>query len=120
MEKKGRVTAKLIILDSLLFILLLCNIWILVSVLFLNAPHMTLIWTIFTIPTLFILCILVFILGWRDMSAFHKILPCISIAAFIWVYVEQFGLPLYVMLIVSGLSCIALVTLTLRKLVSTS
>ena len=119
MDKKGRVTAKLIILDSLLFIFLLINIWTLVRILFLNAHVMQVILVFYSIPIFFILCILFFILGWHDMSAFDKLLPCIPTAAFIWLYLDQRDVVLLPSMIVGGLSCLALVILTVRKLVST-
>ncbi|MBA7699930.1 hypothetical protein ES703_108636 [subsurface metagenome] len=119
MDKKGRVTAKLIILDSLLFIFLLINIWTLVRILFLNAHVMQVILVFYSIPIFFILCILFFILGRHDMSAFDKLLPCIPTAAFIWLYLDQRDVVLLPSMIVGGLSCLALVILTVRKLVST-
>ena len=119
MEKKGRVTVKVIILDSLLFIFLLINLCILVSILFLNAHVMTIILVFWSIPIFFILCILFFILGWHDMSAFEKLLPCIPTAAFIWLYFQQEEVLLPIIIIVVGLSSLALVMLTVRKLTST-
>ena len=119
MEKMGRVTAKFIILNSLLFIFLLINICILVSILFFNAHVMTVILIFYSIPIFFFLCILFFILGWRDMSAFNKLLPCIPTAAFVWLFLQQEEELFPIILIVSGLSCLALVILTVRKLVST-
>ena len=114
----GKVTAKLIILDSLLAIFLLINIWILVSILFLNAHVMTVILIFYSIPIFFILCILFFILGKHDMSAFDKLLPCIPTAAFVWLFLQQEEALLPVIMIVSGLSFLALVILTVRKLKS--
>ena len=119
MEKKGRVTVKVIILDSLLFIFLLMNIWTLVRILFLNAHVMTIILVFWSIPIFFILCILFFILGWHDMSAVDKLLPCIPTAAFVWLYFQQEEVLLPIIMIVVGLSCLALVMLTVRKLSST-
>ena len=119
MEKKGRLTVKLIILDSLLFIFLLINIWTLVRILFLNAHVMQVIWVFFSIPIFIILSILFIILGWHDMSVVDKLLPCIPTAAFIWLYFQQEEALLSIITIVAGLSCLALVILTVRKLVST-
>lgn len=118
MEKKGKVTTKLIVLNFLLFAFLLINTLILGSIVFFNAHVMIVLYVLFSTPIFIILCPLYFILGRRDISVVDKLLPCIPTAAFIWLFFQQKEAVIPVVMVISGLSCIALVVLTVGKLVS--
>jgi len=123
MEKKGRGTFKVVVLNSVLFLVLLLHIWIYASALLINEYYL---WgTPLTTALLFILGILFLIFGKPHMSVFNKLLPFIPAVASSWkVFIGRIEIggsdaELVLIIIVSALSCLALVILTVRKLVST-
>jgi len=123
MEKKGRGTRKVVVFNLVLFLVLLLHIWINASALLINEHYL---WgTLLTIPLLFILGILFVIFGKPYMSVFNKLLPFIPVVASSWkVFIGRIQIggsdaELVFIIIISALSCLALVILTVRKLVST-
>ena len=123
MGKKSQVTDKVVILNLVLFLVLLLHIWIVASGLLINEWN--LFGTLLTIPLLFILGILFVIFGKPYMSVFNKLLPFIPVVASSWkVFIGRIQIggsdaELVLIIIISALSCLALVILTVRKLVST-
>ena len=122
MEKRGRATDKVVILNLVLFLVLLLHIWINASALLISEYYL---WgTLFTIPLLFILGILFVIFGKPNMSVFNKLLPFIPAVASIWkVFIGRVEIggsdaELVFFIIISALSCFIVIILTVRRLAS--
>jgi len=122
MEKRGRATDKVVILNLVLFLVLLLHIWINASALLISEYYL---WgTLFTIPLLFILGILFVIFGKPYMSVFNKLLPFIPAVASIWkVFIGRVEIggsdaELVFFIIISALSCFIVIILTVRRLAS--
>ena len=122
MEKRGRATDKVVILNLVLFLVLLLHIWINASALLISEYYL---WgTLLTIPLLFILGILFVIFGKPYMSVFNKLLPFIPAVASIWkVFIGRVEIggsdaELVFFIIISALSCFIVIILTVRRLTS--
>lgn len=122
MEKRGRATDKVVILNLVLFLVLLLHIWINASALLISEYYL---WgTLLTIPLLFILGILFVIFGKPYMSVFNKLLPFIPAVASIWkVFIGRVEIggsdaELVFFIIISALSCFIVIILTVRRLAS--
>ena len=122
MEKRGRATDKVVILNLVLFLVLLLHIWISASALLISEYY--LLGTLLTIPLLFILGILFVIFGKPYMSVFNKLLPFIPAVASIWkVFIGRVEIggsdaELVFFIIISALSCFIVIILTVRRLAS--
>ena len=117
MEKKGRGTRTANILNLLLFIFVVLNVLVAASAYF--GSEYNYLGLLFSCPPLFVLCILFFVSGKRDISNSNKLLACIPTASFIWLMFTWRDAVFIISMIVGSLSCLALVILTVLKLGST-
>ena len=116
MHKESTGTRKASVLNVLFLIFLTLNIVVAASAYFDSYTNAMLF--VFTLPLLFLLCILLIVVGKRDISDSNKLLAGIATAAFISVMFSGSDVVLLIVMIVGALACLALVILTVRRLVS--
>ena len=119
MEKKNGRTDVVVIINFVLFVFTFLVTWITTSLLYGRADPFEVMIGIFVGPLLFILGVLLFILWKPDMSVINKSLPCISgVVFFCMPWIEPSDIPLHISMIVGILSCLTLIILTIRKVIS--